>query len=217
MLMTFQQANGMHGNHLLNHQINVIKFSKINVAPLLLCMLCSIVATTAHAESDEEATKKRQADRRELLRELDRDSQILKERSLDLEHALYKLELDHTMHPLNEARLFFTVATKKNYTIQQLRIELNGDVLVENSYHPTEAQALRKNGSERVFHGNLPAGEHNLKAYVEGYFKEGGQILAYETAASFTLAKRHGLSHVLLALHDKKRTWEPELELKTWQ
>lgn len=170
-----------------------------------------------HAETEQEAAEQRQNDRRELLRELDRNTQIIKERALDLEHALYKLELDNAMHPLSETRWFFAVQTKKNYVIQHLRVFVDDKPFLEQSYHKLEAAALRKQGADRIFHGNLPAGEHQIKAYVEGYFKENGKILSYETAASFTLDKARGLTHLLLALDDTKRTWEPALRLQVWQ
>lgn len=181
-----------------------------------LALLASL-PTYSFAAEGEEAAQQRQTDRRELLRELDRSTQIIKERALDLEHALYKLELDAKMHPLSETRLFFAVQTKKNYTVQQLRILVDGRPLIDSDYHKTQAAALREGGAERIFHGNIPPGEHKIEAYVEGYFKEDGKILAYNAASSFNLDKSRGLTHLLLALDDTKRTWEPTLRLQVWQ
>lgn len=198
---------------LKNVQTQYLRF-----APTLMVALALLINTaTGLAADDEQAKQKRQQDRRELLRELDRNSQIAKERALDLEHALYKLELDNSMHPLAETRWFFALQTKKPYTIQHLRIELDGKLLINNSYHPKEAAALNNDGAERIFHGNLAAGEHSITAYIEGYFKEDDKILSYETSANFTLEKARGLTHVLVALSDTKSTWEPEISLQVWQ
>lgn len=206
-------------NHSFKHSL--LALAKQNLR--LICSLALILALspalaeTVLTETEEQAAEKRQQERRELLRELDRNTQIIKERSLDLEHALYKLELDAQMHPLSETRWFFAVQTKKNYVIQHLRVLLDDKPFIEQSYHTIEAAALHNQGADRVFHGNLPAGEHQVKAFVEGYFKEDGKILSYETAASFTLDKSRGLTHLLLALDDTKRTWEPALTLQVWQ
>ncbi len=186
-------------------------------SPLIVAVSLLVTAPIGLAGDEEVEKQQRQKDRRELLRELDRNSQIAKERALDLEHALYKLELDSQMHPLAETRWFFAIQTKKPYTIQRLRVEVDGKALIDNSYHPQQAGALNQDGAERVFHGNLSAGEHNITAYVEGYFKEDDRILSYETSANFTLEKQRGLTHLLLALSDSKRTWEPELRLQVWQ
>lgn len=168
------------------------------------------------ANEDPDAAQKRQQDRRELLRELDRNTQITKERALDLQHALYKLELDQQMHPLAESRWFFAIQSKKTYTIQHLQLLLDGKVLLERSYHKDEALALN-GGAERIFHGNLSAGEHQVEAHIEGYFREDNKILSYQTSASFSINKQRGLSHLLLSLDDSKRTWEPKLSLALWQ
>lgn len=188
-----------------------------NSMTIIGAALIALMPIHSYGAGGEEAAQKRQAERRELLRELDRNAQITKERALDLEHALYKLEIDQKMHPLSETRWFFAIQTKKNYTIQKLRVEVDGKPFVELEYHRSEADALSNDGADRIFHGNLAAGSHSVKAYVDGYFEEDDKILDYSTAASFELEKTRGLSHLLLALEDTKNTWEPALRLQAWQ
>lgn len=180
-------------------------------------LLLALSSPLAQAKDDEAAAQQRAQDRRELLRELDRNTQIIKERALDLEHALYRLELDQNMHPLQETRGFFNVQTKHNFLVQHIRVELGDVVILENSYHPTEAKALQQIGADRIFHGSVPPGPHQIKAYIEGYFKSGDQILAYQTSAVFDFDKTRGLSHLLLTLEDSRSDWEPQLALKVWQ
>lgn len=168
------------------------------------------------AASDEKK-EERQAQRREQLRELDRDTQIIKERTLDLEHALYLLETDQQMHPLSETRLFFQVPTRNFYRVETLQLVLDGKTLVDIDYIDTEAAALNDNGANRVFHGNISPGQHELTAVVTGQFEAQEKTLRHDMSASFELDKTRGLTHVLIDVDDSKITWEPTLRMQVWQ
>lgn|GEM_PF-3102144 len=180
--------------------------------------LVSLVLTALPVAAATEGEKQeRQLQRRELLRELDRDTQIIKERTLDLEHALYLLETDQQMHPLSETRLFFKVPTRNFYRVQRLQLVLDNKPLVDINYLEVEAAALYNGGANRVFHGNIAPGEHQLKAYVSGQFEQDGKTLPYEMNANFSLEKARGLTHLLIDIDDSQVTWEPQLRMQVWQ
>lgn len=209
------------GNNLVKFLVYLINPKSAQMATHRLSFLtCAmlLLATAMPLNAQEDAKKaERQAERREQLRELDRDTQIIKERTLDLEHALYLLETDQQMHPLSETRLFFQVPTRNFYRVEKLQLLLDGKSLVDINYLDTEAAALHKQGADRVFHGNISPGEHELTAIVSGQFEADDKTLRHDMTASFSLDKTRGLTHLLIDVDDSKTTWEPKLRMQAWQ
>lgn len=199
-------------------QLNNPRSARKGLKPLSLagCAALILAAATPGLASEAEREERREQ-RREQLRELDRDTQIIKERTLDLEHALYLLETDQQMHPLSETRLFFKVPTRNFYRVEKLQLVLDGKTLVDTNYLEVEAAALHNGGADRVFHGNIAPGSHELTAFVSGQFEEDDKTLPHEMTATFTLDKARGLTHLLIDVDDSKMTWEPQLRMQVWQ
>lgn len=209
------------GNNLVKFLVYLINPTSALRAPKRVSFFaCAIMLMTAvmplQAQEDEKKAE-RQAERREQLRELDRDTQIAKERTLDLEHALYLLETDQQMHPLSETRLFFQVPTRNFYRVERLQLLLDGKSLVDINYLDIEAKALHRQGADRVFHGNISPGEHQLQAVVTGQFEEAEKVLRHDMSAEFVLDKTRGVTHLLIDVDDSQVTWEPQLRMQVWQ
>lgn len=209
------------GHNLVKFLVHLNNSASAPRATTCLSVFTSVIllmtaAMPLHAQEDSKK-EERQTERRENLRELDRDTQIIKERTLDLEHALYLLETDQQMHPLSETRLFFQVPTRNFYRVESLQLLLDGKPLVDINYLETEAAALNQDGAHRVFHGNISPGEHQLQAMVSGQFEDGEKTLRHDMTASFVLDKARGITHLLVDVDDSKATWEPQLRMQVWQ
>jgi hypothetical protein len=81
-------------------------------------------------------------------------------------------------------------------------------------YTERESEALIKGGVQRLFIGNLKAGEHELVAVFTG---QGPHTRDYRRGASLMFEKGIGPKYIELTISDRETKQQPEFVVKEWE
>jgi len=112
---------------------------------------------------------------------LDADVQDLKKQVLDLNKDLFLLE-EELLFPSNtQVAVFVSMDVGDFFGLDSVEIKLDNKNVTNYLYTEREASALVKGGVQRIYVGNLKAGQHELVAVFTG---EGPHTRDYRRGAS---------------------------------
>ncbi|MCL6645879.1 MAG: aminopeptidase P family N-terminal domain-containing protein [Dehalococcoidia bacterium] len=91
-----------------------------------------------------------------------------------------------------------------------------GPAFLEARMHktPAEVQALHRGGVQRLYVGNLKAGEHELVAFFTG---QGPHTRDYKRGATVKFEKGTDPKYIELRIRDSTGKLQPEFDVKVWQ
>lgn len=145
---------------------------------------------------------------------LDDRIQDLKSEVIRLNRDLLVLE-EELLFPANtQVALFVSMDVGQLFELESVQIKLDDKVVANYLYTPLEVQALHRGGVQRVFLGNLRAGEHAIDAFFTG---RGPHERDYKRAATMTFEKGSDAKYIELRIHDSQARLQPEFEVKVWQ
>jgi hypothetical protein len=153
------------------------------------------------------------AERREF-RTLDEDVQDLKKQVLDLNRDLFLLE-EELLFPANtQVAIFVSMDVGEFFGLDSVELKLDNKDVANYLYTERESDALLKGGVQRLFLGNLKAGEHELVAVFTG---EGPHTRDYRRGASLKFEKGIGPKYIELTISDRESKQQPEFVVKEWE
>jgi hypothetical protein len=133
---------------------------------LLALALAMGVATSAASESDT----------REQMQSLDEQVQEIKSDVLRIAAELNQLE-EKLLYPSNtEVAVFVSLAEGETIQLDSVEIRIDDEPVAHHVYGFKEVEALQKGGVQRIFTGNLSAGEHRIDVSVAGQRSGGGEF-----------------------------------------
>jgi hypothetical protein len=148
------------------------------------------------------------------FRTLDEDVQDLKKQVLDLNRDLFLLE-EELLFPANtQVAIFVSMDVGEFFGLDSVEIKLDNKDVTNYLYTVREVDALIQGGVQRLFIGNLKAGEHELVAVFTG---EGPHTRDYRRGASLTFAKGIGPKYIELTISDRENRLQPEFVVKEWE
>ena len=148
------------------------------------------------------------------FRTLDEDVQDLKKQVLDLNRDLFLLE-EELLFPSNtQTAVFISMDVGEFFGLDSVELKIDNKDVANYLYTEREAQALLKGGVQRLFIGNLKAGEHELVAVFTG---EGPHTRDYRRAASLVFEKGIGPKYIELTISDRENKQQPEFVVKEWE
>ena len=151
---------------------------------------------------------------RSEFRTLDEDVQDLKKQVLDLNRDLFLLE-EELLFPSNtQTAVFISMDVGEFFGIDSVELKIDDKDVANYLYTEREAEALLKGGVQRLFIGNLKAGEHELVAVFTG---EGPHTRDYRRAASLVFEKGIGPKYIELTISDRETKQQPEFVVKEWE
>jgi hypothetical protein len=154
------------------------------------------------------------AAQRAEFRTLDEDVQDLKKQVLDLNRDLFLLE-EELLFPSNtQTAVFISMDVGEFFGLDSVELKIDDKDVANYLYTEREAQALLKGGVQRLFIGNLKAGEHELVAVFTG---EGPHARDYRRAASLVFEKGIGPKYIELTISDRETKQQPEFVVKEWE
>ena len=154
------------------------------------------------------------AEQRTEFRTLDEDVQDLKKQVLDLNRDLFLLE-EELLFPSNtQTAVFISMDVGEFFGLDSVELKIDDKDVANYLYTEREAEALLKGGVQRLFIGNLKAGEHELVAVFTG---EGPHTRDYRRAASLVFEKGIGPKYIELTISDRETTQQPEFVVKEWE
>ncbi len=170
------------------------------IASLLLMLACTCGAQEVTAPAEP----------------LSLDSQIqeVKGDVIQLNRDLLVLE-EELLFPANtQVVLFVSMDVGKMFDLDSVQVNLDGKSVANYLYTPLEVQALHRGGVQRLYLGNLRAGDHELVAFFTG---GGPHARDYKRGATIHFAKDTQAKFVELRIQDSSNKLQPEFDIKVWE
>lgn len=146
-------------------------------------------------------------------RTLDEQVQDLKALAVDLNRDLFLLE-EELLFPANtQVAVFVSMDVGEFFALDSVEITLDDKDVTNYLYTEREVDALHRGGVQRVFVGNLRAGEHELVAMFTG---GGPHERDYRRGASLMFEKGIGPKFIELTISDRESRLQPEFVVREW-
>ena len=145
---------------------------------------------------------------------LDGRIQDVKSDVIKLNRDLLVLE-EELLFPANtQVALFVSMDVGKLFELDSVQIKLDEKVVANYLYTPLEVQALHRGGVQRVYLGNLRAGQHEIVAFFTG---KGPHDRDYKRGTTIKFDKGTDPKYIELRIKDSTGKLQPEFEVKVWQ
>src|SRR5690606_2477896 len=123
------------------------------------------------------------------FRTLDEEVQELKKLAVDLNRDLFLLEEELLFPASTQVSAFVSMDVGEFFALDSIEVKLDGKDVASYLYTDREVDALHRGGVQRLFAGNVRAGEHELVAFFTGI---GPHERAYRRGATLTFEKGIG-------------------------
>jgi hypothetical protein len=144
---------------------------------------------------------------------LDEQVQDLKKLAVDLNRDLFLLE-EELLFPANtQVAVFVSMDVGEFFALDSVEIKLNDEDVTNYLYTEREVDALYRGGVQRVYVGNIRAGEHELIAVFTG---GGPHDRDYRRGATVTFEKGIGPKYIELTISDRESKMQPEFLVREW-
>lgn len=144
---------------------------------------------------------------------LDEQVQDLKKMVVDLNRDLFLLE-EELLFPANtQVAVFVSMDVGEFFALDSVEITLDDTDVTNYLYTEREVDALHRGGVQRVYVGNLRAGEHELVAMFTG---NGPHERGYRRGATVTFEKGIGPKYIELTISDRESSLQPEFQVREW-
>ena len=120
------------------------------------------------------------------MRSLDGQVQEIKSDVLSIASDLSNLE-ERLLYPSNtQVAIFVSVADDDRFRLDAVKIEIDGELATHHIYSFKELEALQKGGVQRIYTGNVPTGDHQLRVTMIGKLRNGSD---FNETGDFSFAK----------------------------
>jgi hypothetical protein len=172
-------------------------------ASALLLVLAALVVARAEATDASLDT-----------RTVDQDVQALKKELVDLNRDLFRLE-EEVLYPTStQVAVFLAVNVGTFFALDSVQLKLDGKEVANYLYTEREVAALHRGGVQKLYLGNLKAGEHELVAVFTG---KGPHERDYRRGTTLRFEKAVGAKYVELRITDRDAALQPEFAVRQWE
>jgi hypothetical protein len=145
---------------------------------------------------------------------LDERIQDVKGDVIRLNRDLLVLE-EELLFPANtQVAVFLSMDVGVMFSLDSVQVMLDKKVVTSYLYTPLEVAALHRGGVQRVYLGNLKAGEHEIVAYFTG---KGPHERDYKRGTTIKFDKTTEPKYIELQIKDSQGKLQPEFSVKVWQ
>jgi hypothetical protein len=144
---------------------------------------------------------------------LDQRVQDIKAEVIRLNRDLLVLEEELLFPAGTQVALFVSMDVGKLFELESVQLKLDDKVVASYLYTPLEVQALHRGGVQRIFVGNLKAGEHAIDAFFTG---RGPHTRDYKRGVTLKFEKGTEPKYIELRIKDSLAKLQPEFEVKVW-
>ena len=149
----------------------------------------------------------------ESVNALSKDIQDLKQSVIALNKNLRVLEEDLLFPANTQVNVFLSLDVGKFFTLESVKLKLDGQVVASHIYTDKELLALARSGIHRLHMANLSIGEHTLSAFFTGIGPNGRE---YKRGTSLKINKENGPKYIELKISDTSMKLQPEFSVKEW-
>ena len=147
-------------------------------------------------------------------RTVDQDVQALKKELVDLHRDLFRLEEELLYPASTQVAVFLSVNLGTFFALDSVQLELDGKEVANYLYTEREVEALHRGGVQKLFLGNLKAGEHELVAVFTG---KGPHERDYRRGTTLRFDKTLGAKYLELRISDREASLQPEFVVRQWE
>ena len=108
----------------------------------------------------------------------------------------------------------YSMDTGNFFSLDSVQLSIDNKKVSNYLYTRREVDALYKGGVQRLYLGNLKAGEHELVAVFTGTGPHGRD---YRRATSLTFEKGMGARFLELSIADSGASLQPEFQVREWE
>lgn len=145
---------------------------------------------------------------------LDRRIQDVKSEVMQLNRDLMVLEEELLFPASTQVAVFVSMDVGKLFALESVQVKLDDKEVANYLYTPAEIEALHRGGVQRLYLGNLRAGQHELVAFFTG---KGPHARDYRRGATVKFDKGTDPKYVELKIKDSSGNLKPEFDVKVWQ
>jgi hypothetical protein len=165
-----------------------------HLAMLILLLCCSQVFAQASAKGAEQV-------------------ESLKESVLTLNRDLLILEEELLYPASSQVAVYVSMDLGAYFALDAVKLKINNKLVASELYTDKQTKALFRGGVQRLYVGNLKAGEHEISAFFTGR----GPQQDYKRGAKIVIAKDQEPIVLELRIVDSSAQLQPVFEIKQWQ
>jgi hypothetical protein len=110
--------------------------------------------------------------------------------------------------------VFLSMDTGNFFALDSVQLSIDDRPVAKYLYTEREVEALHRGGVQRLYLGNLKAGEHELVAVFTGKGPHGRD---YRRATSLDFEKGLGARFLELAITDSGASLQPDFAVREWE
>lgn len=183
---------------------------------ILLGLLLTSINSWANDQNIDFAEQKNQKNAQRALdsvKSLSKEIQVLKKSVVDLNKDLQLMEEELLFPSSTQLSLFVSLDIGQYFTLESIKVKLDGKQVVTHLYSEKQRQALARGGVQRLYITNLNLGKHTLVAFFTGIGPNGR---AYKRATELEFQKKQGSQYLELAIVDDSAKQEAKFIIKQW-
>jgi hypothetical protein len=140
--------------------------------------------------------------------------QDVKSNVIQLNRDLLVLEEELLFPASTQVAVFLSMDVGELFSLDSVQLKLDDKMVASYLYTPGEVKALHRGGVQRLYLGNLKAGEHELVAFFTG---GGPHERDYKRGTTVKFEKATGAKYIELRIKDSTAKLQPEFDVKVWQ
>jgi hypothetical protein len=205
-------VNGVGEAIMLRRRPSVPRNFRVEIR-CFFCVLMALVFTLSTGSPQAEDGNRSPADNPSAAG-LDQEIQSLKQDVLALNRDLFLLEEELLFPSSTQLAVFLSLDVGEFFALDSVQLKVDDKVVTNYLYTAREVRALRRGGVQRLYIGNIKAGEHELVAFFTGKGPSGRD---YRRGATRVITKTLGPRFVELKIVDLESKQQPDFEIKEWE
>jgi hypothetical protein len=145
---------------------------------------------------------------------LDSEVQSLRSDVVDLNRDLFMLEEDLLFPASTQVAVFVSMDIGTFFALDSVQLKVDDKEVANYLYTEREQEALKRGGVQRLWLGNMKAGEHEVTAFFTG---QGPHTRDYKRGTTLKVEKGVGAKYLELRISDKATQLQPEFVVKVWE
>jgi len=137
----------------------------------------------------------------------------LKESVLTLNRDLLILEEELLYPASSQVAVYVSMDLGAFFALDAIKLEIDNKLVASELYTEKQTKALFRGGVQRLYIGNLKAGEHEVSAFFTGR----GPQQDYKRGAKLVITKAQEPVVLELRIIDSSAQMQPVFDIKQWQ
>ncbi|MEM1153352.1 MAG: AraC family transcriptional regulator [Pseudomonadota bacterium] len=139
--------------------------------------------------------------------------QDIKQQALELNRDLFILEEELLFPDNTQLAIYVSMDADELFTLDAVKLSIDGVVVTNYLYTERQVDALQRGGVQRLYMGNMKAGEHEIVAVFTG---RGPQGRDFRRATQLVVEKANGAKNLEVKILGSQAMQQPEFSVKEW-